>query len=55
MPDNLNIPGWMPEHELRVIEDLAGRVAPRRNIVEVGSLISGRGSHQPDQAATAYT
>jgi len=43
MPYNLNIPGWMPEHELRVIEDLAGRVAPRGNIVEVGSFC-GRSS-----------
>ena len=43
MPYNLKIPGWMPEYELRVIEDLARRVRPGGAIVEVGSFC-GRSS-----------
>jgi SAM-dependent methyltransferase len=43
MAFNLQIPGWMPEHELRVIEDLARRVKPHGNVVEVGSFC-GRSS-----------
>lgn len=43
MPYNLSIPGWMPEQELRVIEDLARRVRSGGNIVEVGSFC-GRSS-----------
>jgi predicted O-methyltransferase YrrM len=43
MPYNLSIPGWMPEYELRVIEDLAQRVRPNGAIVEVGPFC-GRSS-----------
>lgn len=43
MPYDLSIPGWMPERELKVIEDLATRVRQNGTIVEVGSFC-GRSS-----------
>lgn len=43
MPYNVNIVGWMPEGELKVIEYLASLVPEGGHIVEVGSM-AGRSS-----------
>src|SRR5262245_42702412 len=43
MPYNLNIAGWMPESELRLIEQLASTLPSSGRMVEVGSYL-GRSS-----------
>lgn len=43
MPYNLQIPGWMPEHELSMIEALAQHVPRNGTVIEVGSFC-GRSS-----------
>lgn len=43
MPYNLDIPGWMPEGELRIIERLAATIPANGNMVEVGPFC-GRSS-----------
>ncbi|HEY7423571.1 MAG TPA: class I SAM-dependent methyltransferase [Gemmataceae bacterium] len=43
MPYNLRIPGWMPEHELKLIEQLAAMIPSNGRMVEVGSFL-GRSS-----------
>lgn len=43
MPYNLSIPGWMPESELIIIEQLASTIPPQGEMVEVGSFC-GRSS-----------
>ena len=39
MPYNLNIPGWMPENELRILEQLAYTVPAHGRVVEVGPFL----------------
>jgi len=41
---NLNIPGWMAEDDLKVIEELASKVPQNGIIVEIGSF-AGRSSY----------
>lgn len=57
MTYNLNIPGWMPEYDLKVIEDLANKVPPGGIIVEIGSF-AGRSSYawakSCDPSVTVY-
>jgi predicted O-methyltransferase YrrM len=43
MPYNLNIPGWMPESELKIIEQVAGTIPKYGKMVEVGPFC-GRSS-----------
>src|SRR5579862_5818081 len=43
MPYNLRIPGWMPESELKVLEQLARAVPMNGRVVEVGPFL-GRSS-----------
>jgi hypothetical protein len=43
MPYKLSIPGWMPESELRILEQLAKAVPPGGEMVEVGPFC-GRSS-----------
>jgi Methyltransferase domain len=43
MPYNLRIPGWMPEHELRIIEQVARTIPKHGKMVEVGPFC-GRSS-----------
>ena len=43
MPYNLNIPGWMPEAELKTIEMLAQTIPRDGNMVEIGPFC-GRSS-----------
>ncbi len=56
MPYDLDIPGWMPETELKIIEMLARAIPPGGAMVEVGSFC-GRSSwcwamSAPDVAVT---
>ena len=39
MPYDLNIRGWMPEHELQILEHWATHVPEHGNIVEIGSMM----------------
>ena len=43
MPYNLSIPGWMPEAELKTLEQLARTIPPGGRMVEVGPFV-GRSS-----------
>jgi SAM-dependent methyltransferase len=43
MPYNLSIPGWMPEAELKTLEDLARTIPKNGKMVEVGPFL-GRSS-----------
>jgi hypothetical protein len=43
MPYNLNIPGWMPESELKTLEQLAYTIPKHGRMVEVGPFL-GRSS-----------
>ena len=43
MPYNLRIPGWMPEGELKVLEQVARVVPMNGRVVEVGPFL-GRSS-----------
>lgn len=43
MPYNLSIPGWMPESELKTLEQLAMTIPPGGRMVEVGPFL-GRSS-----------
>lgn len=43
MPYNLSIPGWMPESELKTLEQLAQCIPPGGRMVEVGPFV-GRSS-----------
>jgi hypothetical protein len=57
MPYNLKIPGWMPESELRIIEQLAATIPPGGAMVEVGPFC-GRSSwcwaKSADPSVTVY-
>src|SRR5258707_3618142 len=43
MPYNLNIPGWMPESELKILEEVAQTIPKGGRMVEVGPFC-GRSS-----------
>ena len=43
MPYNLNIPGWMPESELKTLEQIAQTIPRNGTLVEVGPFC-GRSS-----------
>ena len=57
MPYNLNIPGWMPEAELKILEALAQTIPRNGVMVEIGRFC-GRSSwcwsRSADPSATIH-